>query len=345
MTYDFGLSRDQEEHAEELSREYGFINLLCPANIMLTPEYTRGVKEAGITAENITSANPFSDDLRETLVMLAEYHRLIEKDPSIFLVKAVEDIKRARETGKTGIILGLQGLNFLIGASKNSPRKDLGIIQILQMSGVRVAQPTYQYRNVLANGGGEKNDSGLSNLGVKAIEEMNEVGIVVDLSHVGMKSCMDIIEVSKDPVIFSHSAVKAFVPNVRNVTDEVINNLGEKGGVLGMVAYSPLIRADAQPTIDDFLNHIDHVNELIGPDHIAVGLDQYPPTPPEFHQNFRRLFPEIGGGYKFKTHLTGLDSPDQWKNITRGLVSRGYSDVEVGKILSQNAMRIFQTIW
>ena len=344
LDYRFELSNNQEEHAQDLARKTLFVNLLDPMNVMATEDYVGKLRKSGITAENITVGNPWKDDLKEMLCKTANWQRYIQdRSDAMIFVRTVEDIAKSKKEGKIGYIFGLQNLNMIDATSQNF-MNDLGVLAMLYQIGLRIIGPVYQNRNLLGNGCGEAKDEGLSKLGVSAVEEMNRVGIVVDLSHAGMRTALDVIETSKYPVVFSHSGVAALMKNVRNVSDEVVKAMAEKGGVIGLVAKGNFLR-NVRATLDDYLDSIDYIAKMVGVDSIGMGFDLYPLTPKEFDQDFKRHFPEVDAWYKYDTSLVGLEHPEKWPNVVRGLVARGYSDADIRKITGENALRVFKKIW
>lgn len=314
-----------------------FINLLDPANITFTDAYINELHAGRVGAENITTAAPWEDSKRTT-EKFSEYHALFEKhQDKIQLVERFQDLEEARSRGKVGIILGLQ--------SATPIGEDLGLLRIFYRLGLRTIGIVYQRRNVFGDGCGEPKDSGLSKLGERLVEEVNRQGMVIDLSHTGRKASLEAIEISKAPVIFSHSNAKALLDSVRNIDDEVIKATAEKGGVIGLVSYGPLLRKDRRATMDDLLKHVDHLAKLVGVDHIGIGMDAYPPTPKEFHEDFKRRFPEIAGAFPYETTIEGLEHAAKWRNLASALEARGYSRDEVRKILGENGIRVFKRVW
>ena len=170
------------------------------------------------------------------------------------------------------------------------------------------------------------------------IKRMNDMGMVVDLAHVGERACLDAIELSRHPAIASHSNVHSLVPTYQNKRDGTIKALAAKGGVIGITGFPRLL--DSNPTLDMLLNHVDYVVQLVGVDHVGIGLDfaeGWPDSP--FHR--KRLLEIDGQIYDWPE---GIETVSKWPNITRGLVSRGYTDAEIVKILGGNLLRVFGQI-
>ena len=197
------------------------------------------------------------------------FHRLREFEPSkLRLVRSVQEIRKAKQDGAVAVILGSQGAGFL--------GLDLSTLDFFERVGMRTMQPTYQRRNQFGSGCGEKKDDGLSSLGVEWVEAMNRLGMVISLSHVGYRTSMDVLEVSKDPVVFDHSNPKALCNHMRNITDEQIRTCAEKGGVIGLTPLRMFVSDMKKPSelgMDDYLKHVDYVVKLVGANHVGIGLD------------------------------------------------------------------------
>ena len=313
------------------------MNLLDPANVMFPDTYVNELHAGHVGIENVTTAPPW-DDAKQTFERFSQWFALFrDHSEKLQQVERPDDIDEAKSKGKVGIILGLQGASPI--------GEDLNLLLVFRKLGLRILGLAYQRRNIFADGCGEPKDSGLSKLGEKLVSEANRLGILIDLSHAGRKAAMEATELSRDPVIFSHSNVKALCNHARNADDEQIKALSERGGLIGLAAYGPLLRGNARATMKDFFDHIDYVVKLVGVNHVGLGLDLYPPTPQEFWAEFRRRVPEIAGSYPFETTLEGLNGPAEWVTIAKGLEERGYSEDDIRKILGQNAARIFREVW
>ena len=150
-------------------------------------------------------------------------------DDILIPVKTAADILQAKQEGKVGVILGWQNASPI--------ENHLSRFDLFHTLGVRIIQITYNERNLLGNGCYERRDEGLTNFGIDAIKEMNRLGILIDLSHVGDHTTLEAIELSEKPVAITHANARAFVNHVRNKTDEALLLLVEKGGVIGANAF------------------------------------------------------------------------------------------------------------
>jgi len=206
---------------------------------------------------------------------------------------------------------------------------------------------TFNSRNYVGDGCGERTDSGLSYFGLDVVERMNKVGVMIDLSHCGDKTTLDTIEASKDPVLFNHTGARSLHQKCKRLkTDEAMKALAEKGGLMGVSAVPNQLSNAKRQGIQDMLNHIDYAVKLIGIDHVAIGLDNVFGDQVAHHRAgaktvffLSRVGQELNADY-----MEGIESPEEWPNITRGLVSRGYSDQEIEKIIGGNALRIVEQV-
>ncbi len=250
------------------------------------------------------------------------------------------DLSRVRASGKVGVILGLQNAEHF---------RRLDDVDTFRNLGQRVAQLTYNARNLIGNGATERRDDGLSDYGVAIVGRMNTVGMAVDVSHCGDRTTLDAFEVSKRPVLITHSNCRALVPGHPRVkTDEAIRAMGKSGGVMGITGVRMFVRASEPTTIEHALDHFDHVAKLIGPEHVGVGsdmdLDGYDDMPPELNKQLRAGYK---GSYAFreKIDVEGLDHPKRMFDLTEGLIRRKYTDPQIEGILGGNFRRVLSQIW
>ncbi|MBU0703294.1 MAG: dipeptidase [Chloroflexi bacterium] len=317
------LTDEEERRALELHQGAIVIDALN-ASIM-DEDYFQKMQQGGVTVTNYTIA--MNQNLSETVKRIAQLYRQMEKTKVATLIENTADIRRAKQEGKTGIILGFQNVGPL--------EVDMSLLRIYYRLGIRIIQLTYHFRDVCGDGCKEPANSGLSLFGAELIRRMNDMGMVVDLAHVGERACLEAIEASRHPVIASHSNVYSLVPTYQNKRDGTIKALAAKGGVIGITGFPRLL--DPDPTLDMLLDHVDYVVQLVGVDRVGIGLDfaeGWPDSP--FHR--KRLLEIDGQIYDWPE---GIETVSKWPNIARGLVSRGYTDAEIVKILGGNLLRVF----
>jgi membrane dipeptidase len=250
------------------------------------------------------------------------------------------DFKRIKGSGKVGVILGLQN-------SEHFRRPD-DVATFFGM-GQRVSQLTYNARNMIGNGSTERRDEGISDFGVRIIERMNQVGMAVDVSHCGDRTTLDAFELSKKPVLITHSNCRTLAPgHPRCKTDDAIKAVGKAGSVMGITGVRMFVKNEEPTTIEDALNHYDHVRKLIGPEHLGVGsdidLDGYDDMPPELNKQLRAGY-KGSYGFREKIDIEGIDHPKRMFDLTEGLIRRKYSDAEIDGILGGNFIRVLSEVW
>jgi membrane dipeptidase len=233
------------------------------------------------------------------------------------LCRSPGDLRQANASGRIGAILGVEGGHALEG--------DLGNLDRFSERGVRVLTITWNNSNELADSNADESrpHNGLSGLGRAAIRRMNELGMVVDLSHCSDKAFFDILDAAQAPAIASHSGVRARRNFHRNLTDEQIRALAASGGVLGMVFLPYFLRENEdEASVADVVESIDHVCQLVGPDSVGLGSD-------------------FDG---FEGRLRGLEDVSLMPAVTAGLVARGYPAADIRKILGENFLRVWDSM-
>ncbi|MFX0200653.1 MAG: dipeptidase [Candidatus Hodarchaeota archaeon] len=339
------LTEEEKSRADDINRKAIFINALDSTFVPdFHEDYFRKLLQSKLTAVNLTVNYQNWKGLEDVLGNFSALYSKIESNSdSLLLVNSTDDIKEAKREGKVGIIMGFQ--------DGRPMERDLGLLRVFHELGLRVGGLTYQRKNYFADGCGEKTDCGLSKLGIQLVEEMNRLGIVIDLTHTGDASSLEAIEVSKDPVIFSHNCARGVYNHFRNSSDEQLKALAGKGGVncVGTLSLFLSERGVFEgATLEDTLNHIDYIVDLVGVDHVGVGLDSAPDSrKPEHVKNIMGHYPEFKDTvdeYPFE-HRYAIKTISDIQFLTHGLVARGYSEADIEKILGGNLMRVFSNVW
>jgi len=337
----FELSEEEKSRANEINKRTVFINA-CDSTFVpgFREEYFPKLIESKLTAISITVNYQGWMSLEEVLLNFGGLHSKINSNSDkLLLVEKVADIQRAKTEGKVGVIMAFQ--------DGRPMEYDLGLARALYRLGLRISGLTYQRKNYFADGCGERTDSGLSTLGVQLVEEMNRLGIVIDLTHTGHASSLDAIEVSQHPVIFSHNCARGIYDHFRNSSDEQLKALARKGGVNCVSTFAPFLRERGTlegTTLEDTLNHIDYIVNLVGVDYVGVGLDSAPDSrTPEQANTMAGRYPEFEWG--LFEHRYAIKTVSDIQYLTHGLVARGYSDADIEKILGGNLLRVFSTVW
>jgi len=333
------LSKDEREHAFELYRNSIVID--CLQSSEFDDAYIRKVRDSGVTASYLSAGS---------VEHTANRYHLIKRNPDVVFgpVTTVKEIRRAKKEKRVAAFYGRQDANFLNG--------NLDTLPIYYELGLRIIQPIHMGRNIFADACEEKNPGGLSKLGVRLVEKMNELNILFDASHLSLKSSMDGIEVSKFPVC-THSNARGVCDNPRNRTDEEIKAIAEKDGVMGVVpfpAFTKWTRTEIgeRPNMEDLLDHVDYIADLVGINHVGAGLDLIEGWPIERHlaraHDTLRVPIEVWGRPPpdgIVIYNEGLETIDKFPNLAVGLVARGYSDTEVAGVLGENWLRVFKRAW
>ena len=298
-------------------------------------------RDSGINVFHIAVGIGGPDGYNQGMRFVSNWNAMIAGcDDVMMRIDSAADFDRVKANGKIGVLIGIQN-------SDHFQRPDH--VDFFWNLGQRVSQLTYNSRNWIGNGSTERRDEGLSDYGVAIVERMNKVGMAVDVSHSGDRTTLDAFEVSKKPVLITHSNCRALAPgHPRCKTDEAIKACGDKGGVMGITAVRMFVKNEEPTTIEDVLNHFDYVKKLIGPEHLGVGsdidLDGYDDMPPEDNKRLRAGY-KGSYGFREKIDVEGVDHPKRMFDLTEGLIRRKYSDSEIIGVLGGNFKRVLSEIW
>ena len=313
---------------------------------------TETLEAGNVAAANVTVCH-FEADFEQACSEMAEWHaRVAAPDSQWRLVERAADVSAARAAGRVGLIMGWQNARPL------GDRLDR--LRFFRRLGLRIVQLTYNRRNFLGDGCLEHaNDGGLSRLGEDAVPLMNELGIAIDLSHVGEKATLRTAELSRRPVFITHANAHALVKTPRNKSDDAIRAVAATGGTIGLSTYALFSwdgNPNRRPNLDDFLRHVDHVSRLVGPEHLAFGtdlaavrdLDVIAPITrmtlersPGIIGEFVRAF----GNDIRSRHLEDCASHGELVRLTSALLERGWSEAELRGFLGENLLRALDLAW
>lgn len=305
--------------------------------------------EGGVTAINLTSMSPFIG-LADSLIELEENKRKIEAMSDVAtVVTSVADIEKAKADGKLGYILGTQNSLMI--------EDDLRLLATCRRLGLRILQPTYNEENKLGHGAPFEGDAdkGITELGRAWVDEMTRQRLIIDLSHCGHRSTAEYLAAAKGPVVISHANAYAVCPSLRNKKDDHIRAVAKTGGLIGVVMWSPAVRHDQRPTLDDYLNHIDHMVKTGGIDHVAFASDVtegQAPSPEKWDKSYGpngyspNITGVLGAWYVFETRLNvDFQSLTHTPRIWDGMKARGYSEGDIDKVRAGNWMRVMRDVW
>lgn len=295
------------------------------------------MRRGGLSAANCTVS--VWEGFQDTVGNIAEMKKQIRDYSDILtLVRTTEDVRRAKAEGKTGIIMGFQNAHAF--------EDNLGYIEAFADMGVRVVQLCYNTQNLVGTGCYER-DGGLSGFGREVIAEMNRVGIMVDLSHVGGNTSREAILESKKPVCYSHCLPSGLKEHPRNKSDEELRFIADHGGFIGVTMFPPFLKRGIEATVDDYVEAMDYIINLVGEDCVGYGTD--------FTQGYDKGFfdwiTHDKGRHRRLTNFGTILNPEgirtigETPNLTAAMEKAGWSEGKIRKVLGENWLRVFADVW
>ncbi len=292
-----------------------------------------------ITAANCTCS--VWENFNQTIEKLTMWNNHFRQNEDLIShVKSSEDILTAQADNKVGIILGWQNTSAI--------ENDINKLQIFYDLGIRVAQLTYNTQNLVGSGCWETNDGGLSDFGQDVVSEMNRLGMVIDLSHVGPKTSSDTIKFSKSPVAYTHCC-PALKKHPRNKTDDQLKEIADKGGMIGFASYTPFLPKGSDSNIDDCIEAMEYLINIVGEDNVGIGTDWVQDQDIAF---FEYLLRDKGTGrfvtppYKVVPSMPkGISKLGHFQNFIPAMESAGWSTKRIEKIIGKNWFLFFKQIW
>ena len=280
----------------------------------------------------------------------AEMLSVINSDPEHFInILTVDDIHEAHRSGRIGILLGAQSCDFIQARDINA------MVEVFARIGLRVMQIGYHTRSFAADGCATGTDAGITEQGRTLIRAMEKNGITVDLAHVGRLSTLEAMDMAEKPMIFSHANPRAMFDHFRNITDEQIKKCASIGGVIGACAFTPILYDGVHlPSIDRFVDAICYYADLVGVDHVGIGLDSNGQPGAYVHRDAYNIAlgssPAYEANYlagkgKASANTDGILGMANHLNIVDKLLKRGFSAEEVYKIMGGNFIHVFEQTW
>ncbi len=272
--------------------------------------------------------------IEEHIRVIANFRNWLKAHPDDYvIIQTVDDIQRARSTGRLAVGFDIEGANAI--------GDQTSLIQLYYDLGVRWMLLAYN-RNNRVGGGCQDDDTGLTTFGREVIDEMERVGMMVCCSHTGYRTTMDVMEYSSKPVILSHSNARALHDHPRNVTDDVMRACARTGGVVGLNGIG-IFLGNNDTSTDAFVRHVDYVIQLLGPEHVALGID-YAVDQKEIEEyvaKMRATFPP-GLGYESGVRMI---PPEQLPEIVERLLHMGYGEDDLRGLLGANLLRVANAVW
>jgi membrane dipeptidase len=376
----FKLDKSEEDRVLELHKKLPFVNASDMTSVVQLPtgqahfdeKYIEKLRKGRVSIIHLSWLFWLFDNFYQSVKRIYGMYKVLDKyKDDLALITSYDSIEKAMVQGKIGVIMHSHNSSII--------DDDVGLLSILHKLGLRVMQLTYQGSNLVAGGCAARSSYGLTSFGVKAISEMNRLGILIDLAHVGYATFMDTLEISKENVIYSHGGVHSLCETrkERNLTDEQIKALAEKDGVMGIMAkpnaLNPRGREEGA-TISDYMRHLEYVVKLVGVDYVGIGTENagwktwegamksgrvvlkefiarfHDPKSPLLKLSIvpnsiseKAWSPAV---VEMRDSAKGLEDVSKLKlNLIRGLVNSGYSDQEISKILGGNFLRVYRKIW
>jgi membrane dipeptidase len=331
-------NRSENVHASSI-----VIDGTCP--LLRRREFVDWYIEGGVTAccPTVGSTAPAEETLRN----LGAWKRFMGARADLTQITSAADIEKAKANRQLGLIFHFQGADPI--------ENDLDLVEAYHALGVRMVQLTYNVRNRVGDGCEEKTDAGLSAFGVDLVKRLNENRIIVDCSHTGYRTTMDAIERSTRPTVFSHANAFGLHASPRNIKDDQIKAAAASGGVVGVNGFPPFLGPSPQPTMQRFIEHLDYMVQLVGIDHVALGIDYYEGMHPVanaqeaakfFQQQLaQRRWSEASYPPPPHHYPAGMSTPRELPNLTGALLERGYAVSDVRKVIGGNWLRVFREVW
>ena len=311
---------------------------------LIISRFSRSVFESmhrgGLTAANCTCS--VWEGFRPTMENIAAWQGWFRDFDDILMpVRTTADIARAKAENKVGIILGWQNTSAL--------EDRVEFVELFHTLGIRVMQLTYNTQNLVGCGCWESHDGGLSDYGRDVVSEMNRVGVLVDLSHVGSKTSDDAIRHSTKPVAYTHCCPNGLKDYPRNKTDEELKFIADRGGFVGVATYTPFLPWGADTTVDHCVEVFDYMINLVGEDAVGIGTDFTQDQDVDFFTWLRtdkghgRVL--VPGKPSVPPNPKGLETTADYGNLTAAMERRGWSESRIRKVLGDNWVRVLKDVW
>jgi membrane dipeptidase len=325
------------------------IDMLAPLTLDFTPKAWTGrlsdekvaeFRASGITGfhNSIGIGGPSAFD--ETLEFMLAWSGFIARNAEVFSqAGTAADLDRCKAEKRICVIQGMQNADHF-----RTPED----VKTFYQLGQRCSQLTYNSQNLLGSGSTEREDGGVSDYGVEIIKAMNAVGMLVDVSHSGDRTTLDAIALSPKPIAITHSNCRALNEHPRLKTDEAIIALAKKGGVMGISGVRMFVKHEEPTTVENIVDHIDHVVKLTSIDHVGIGSDAdingYDDMDPAMNKALRAGY-KSSYAFREKIDTDGYDSPKKIYDLPEALIRRGYSDPHIQAMLGGNFRRLLGATW
>jgi membrane dipeptidase len=292
-------------------------------------------QRCGVDVISLTVAGTEVDLSHTVRWLAAAAHKIAQANEHMSLCYSVADIMRAKVEGKLALIFNFQETRPF--------QKNIELVSMFYRLGVKHALLAYNSKNYVGDGCAERNDGGLSRFGIELVQEMNRVGMLVCGTHSGYRTSMEAMEISTAPCIFSHSNAYAVHPHYRNIRDDQIRACAKGGGVIGVNGLGEFLD-DQEARSESVFRHIDYIANLVGPEHVGLGLDYVEDAPGFWRwvEEHPDMWPPNPGQIRTGTKFA---QPEQLYELVDLMLRRGYAQSDVRKILGLNFQRVCEQVW
>ena len=311
-----------------------------------TDELIEEILAAGMRSITVTCGNPRQDTLsveggfQSALEEMLWFDRHIEEKSQYYLKgTTTADIDRARDEGKMSI--------FYLTQNSDHFMRDLDNVDVFYGVGQRSCQLTYNYQNYAGSGCMERHGSGITDFGGRLIEKLNDIGMIVDLSHANVQTTLDAAEISNRPIHISHTTCADVSPNARAMPDVALRAVADKGGVVGITQMRTFMTLERYGMVDLYFDHIMHAVNVIGIDHVCIGSDRDHRrlvVTPEYLEEMQREQGQRFDVRRVPLYFEELNSPRRMEVVWDKLIERGLSEGDVEKITGLNVYNYYKEI-
>jgi len=297
-------------------------------------ERVKPYRDAGITFAVFSIVDDFPNSIEQTIRLIARNRQYFLSRPDDFvLVECSDDVRKAKNAGKLAVAFAFQGSNALLG--------EIALVEAYRRLGVIQMLLAYNTANLAADGCHEDRNAGLTMYGRRLVAEMNRMGVIVDVTHVGLRSSLEALELTHKPPVFSHSTPKKFALHDRNITDEQIRACATKDGVIGLTGLGLFMDSESHTaSVAKLCDTIEYVAQLVGARHAAIGLD-YILDRDALAKYIRANPGTYGSGSQYPADgYIDFAPPSILPAVAEELLRRRYSTDEVRGILGENYLRV-----